>query len=402
MKKLLCVLGFAAVLSMTAAPAVAATQWNFAASLRFATWWTDLDGGKNKISDMQGGGARLNRDATLEFLQQRNSRIKMLMKSDNLEGYIEMGWNTATGAVTPRDYFGTYRFNDSFSITFGQHLQLFDTPGLSSQVWGNDLNMHGIGVSWNPSDPKMFFTYRGFQFGLSTPYHTEGRLSGNISSAATTAYTADKDTYMPQLQFAYEYKADAWRVKVGGGFQTYRIKHLTDATNTVLVKSKNVNSWLLMADGNINFGPLYLAGTASVGQNWAEACWNTRKGGLGNEYANNKRMDTFGIAIKDNKIKNTTSVMGAVVVGYRLTEALRFEAGFGYRYDENDAWERDSHMWTTYIQAAYTVTPGFRIIPEIGYVDLGDTVGSRSRASKVKGSDNGHVWYAGAKWQMDF
>lgn len=402
MKKLLCVLGFAAIVSLLATPAIAATEWNFGASLRFATWWTELDGGKNKIADMQSGGAKMNNDATLEFLQQRNSRIKMLMKSDKLEGYIELGYNVSTSAVTTRDFFGTYRFTDSFSVTMGQHLQLFDTPNLSSQAWGNDLNMHSIGVSWNPSDPKIFFTYKGFQFGFSTPYHTEGKLSGNISSTST-AYTADKDTYMPQLQFAYQYSLDTWRVKIGGGFQTYKIKDLkaTGSTNS-LIKNKNVNSWLLMADSSINFGPLYLAGTASVGQNWSEACWNTRKGGLGNEYANNKRMDTFGIALKDNKLKNTTSVMGAVIVGYRLTEALRLEAGFGYRYDDNDAWDKNSHMWTTYIQAAYTVTPGFRIIPEIGYVDLGDTVGSRNSATRVKGSDNGYVWYAGAKWQMDF
>lgn len=398
MKKLLCILGFSAVLFMTAAPVMAATEWNFAASLRFATWWTDIDGGKEKINDLEGGGAKLNKDATLEFLQQRNSRIKMLMKSDNLEGYIEMGWNTATGTVTPRDYFGTYRFTDEFSITMGQHLQLFDTTGFSNQAWGNDLNMHGIGVSWNPSDPKMFFTFRGFQFGLSIPYHTEGKLSGATSSTGT--YSADKDTFMPQLQFAYQYRADTWRIKVGGGFQNYKMKNFTHAaTNNLLFKSKNVNSWLLMFDGNINLGPLYLAATASVGQNWAEACWNTRKGGLANEYTNNKRLDTFGVALKGDKLKNTTSVMGAVVVGYNITEVLRLEGGFGYRYDENDAWDKNSHMWTTYIQAAYTVAPGFRIIPEIGYVDLGDTVGTRgARDSK----DNGYIWYAGAKWQMDF
>lgn len=398
MKRFLCILGFLAVFTMAAGPAMAATEWNFGASLRFATWWTELDAGKGKIGDMQSGGAQLGNDGKLEFLQQRNSRIKMFMKSDRLEGYIEMGWNVDSAAVTPRDYFGTYRFTDSFSITFGQHLQLFDTPGLSSQVWCNDLNMHGIGVSWNPSDPKLFFTYKGFQFGLSTPYHTEGKLSSSVISSG--AYTADKDTYMPQLQFAYQHAGEDWRVKVGGGFQTYQIKHLRAAGGSAdILKSKSVNSWLLMADGNINFGPLYLAGTASVGQNWAEACWNTRKGGLDNAYANNKRMDTFGIALRGDKLKDTTSLMGAVIVGYRLTEDLRFEAGFGYRYDENDAWDKNSHMWTTYIQAAYTVAKGFRIIPEVGFVDLGKTVGVRGANNSI---DNGYVWYAGAKWQMDF
>lgn len=398
MKRFLCILGFVAVVTMAAGSALAATEWNFGASLRFATWWTALDAGKGQISDMQSGGAKLSNDASLEFLQQRNSRIKMFMKSDRMEGYIEMGWNVDSSTVTPREYRGTFKFNDSFSITIGQTHSLFNTIGFSNQSWANDVNMRGVGVAWNAPDNRITLKYQGFQFSLSTPYHTEGKFSGTISS--TTAYTADKDTYIPQLQFGYMHSGEDWRLKVVGAFQTYELKHLRAAgSSTDIFKNKNVNSWMLMADGNLNFGPLYLAATASVGQNWSEARWNSSKGGLANDYANNKRLNTFAVALKGNKLKDTSSLMGAVIVGYRLTEALRLEAGFGYRYDENDAWDKNSHMWLTYIQASYTVAKGFRIVPEMGLLDLGKTVGTRG-ANDAR--DNGYVWYVGAKWQMDF
>lgn len=109
-------------------------------------------------------------------------------------------------------------------------------------------------------------------------------------------------------------------------------------------------------------------------------------------------MGTFGYTIDGTKIKNTTSAMGAIIAGYRLTEALRFEAGVGYRYDDNSVWDKDSSILNVYIQAAYTVAPGFTITPEIGYIDLFKTVGS----STTKSVDAGYIWYAGAKWQMDF
>ena len=94
------------------------------------------------------------------------------------------------------------------------------------------------------------------------------------------------------------------------------------------------------------------------------------------------------------KLKNTTSAMASIVAAYQLTEALRFEAGLGYRYDDNKIYEKSSTIWNTYIQAAYTVAPGFEIVPEIGYIDRGDNIISKD--------NEGYLWYAGAQWNMYF
>lgn len=412
MKKLLLALAATAAVAMLAMPALAATQWNFGASLRFSTFWTQVDYGRVHGPDIQGGGATVGSDHDFDWGTQSNSRIKMFMKSDSLEGFIEMGWNFDENKVTTREYWGRWRFNDMGNIQIGQIHQLFNTIGLSNQVWSDDMNMHSIGVSWNPPTPKIVLNYGNFAFALNKPYSmsNSGLWNTVIENSGGTAemplVRGDIDTYFPQLQASYNYQADTWRVKLAGAYQYTRVKKFQVYDNTAGVdaygpnRTKNLHSWLVSLDGNINFGPLYLAGAASAGQNWADAQWNTSRGGLAADYSRNKTVAMSSINLDNGKLKDTTSAMGAIIAGYRLTESLRFELGGGYRYDDNSAWDKSSHMWNVYLQAAYTVAPGFNITPEIGYVNLGKGIALDS--ADTSGRRAGYIWYAGAKWQMDF
>lgn len=382
MKKIILGLAAAAVIAMVAVPAMAATQWNFGASLRYETFWTQANAGDGSINDLQGGGQTLDSDGRLSWGTQGNSRIKMMMKSDSLEGFIEFGYNFDSNTVTTREYWGKYKFNDMAYIQIGQSHQLFNIPGFSNQVWGGDMNMVSMGVSFNPPTPKIILGYGSFAFALAQPYENDW---------LKTAVGADVDTYIPQIQASYQYKADTWDVKLAGAFQTYKLNKLA-GTNT----NKNINSWLADIKGAVYFGPLYLKGSASVGQNWTAAQWNTSRGGLNNTYAQTKALGNMNYTVNANgNIENTTSAMAAVIAGYRLTEALKFEAGVGYRYDDNDMWHKSSNMWNVYLQAQYTVAPGFMITPEIGYIDLGKT-------NFFNNDDAGYIWYAGAQWRMDF
>lgn len=414
MKKIILAMAAAAVITMVAAPAMAATEWNFGASIRFQTFYTDLDYGKGKGADLEGGGARVNSDGKLDWSTQGNSRLKFFMRSDKLQGYAELGYNFNSNSVTTRELWGKYNFGQGWAVTIGQAHQLFNIPAFSNQVWGSDLNMVGTGVSFRPPTPKIILSYGGFAFALSEPHRnnldsfTETIVDPVTSNITVNGYGADIDTYVPQAQASYTYAADTWGIKIAGAFQTQRMKNLQsysydDATSTFTYgnrKNKTINSWLVDIKGNVDFGPLYVKATASVGQNWANADWNTSRGGLGNSWANQKSLDNYRFQFgNNNKIKNTTSAMGAIILGYRLTEALKFEAGAGYRYDDNNNWDSNSDMWNFYLQAAYTVTPGFTITPEIGYIDLGRAYTPRNTD---KGAYAGALWYAGAKWQFDF
>lgn len=394
MKKLITTLAAAAVVGLLAAPAMAATEWKFGASLRYETFWNQVDYGKRKDVDLQAGGTSLNSDGKLAWGTRSNSRIKMNMKSDHLEGYVEFGWDYDNNAVTTREYWGRYKFNDKASITIGQQAQLFNTGGLSSQVWGGDLALHGLGTSWRLATPKITFAYGNFAFALAQPYQGAHRAIAGVPAGATF----DRDIYLPALQASYSYKADTWRMKLAGAYLWQKADSIKTAGG-VSMGSENLHSWLISLDGNLYFGPLSFGAAASVGQNWADAEWNT-KSSIAADYTRGKALSTFGAHYYNNDLESTTSVMGALIVKYRLTEALALEAGGSYRHDDNKAFKTDSNIFVLYLQAAYTVAPGFSITPEIGYIDWGKTVGTK--ATGTKGVDAGYTWYAGAKWQMDF
>lgn len=390
MKRIWLLLCLGLVTFSLAGNALAATDWKFGASLRFATFWTEQYAGKSRMNDLEGGNSSLESDGLLTWSQQGNSRLRFTMKSDSLDGYIELGYNTANSVVTTRYYWGRYKFNDNLAITIGQADQLFSSDKISSQVWDADWAMVGLGTSKRSGTPKIILTAGGFDFALSQP---EIRTKLPASSIVGGTTTADRDTYMPQIQASYQYKGDSFKIKAAGAFQNIKYNKIDNGTDAF---SKNINSWLFGLDGNVNFGPLYLAGAFATGQNWVDANWNRS---LSN-YAGTKSMSNMTGQWDGNNYKSTTSFMFGLVAGYRLTEALRLEAGAGYRHDENDTWKTDSNMWNIYLQASYTITPGFRITPEIGYIDLGKTFGSK--ATDTKGIDAGYIWYAGTQWRMDF
>lgn len=340
---------------------------------------------------MQQGGANVNNDGLLSWGTQANSTIEMFMRSDNLEGYIEMEYDVDGNTVTTSQYWGRYRFGNGFSVTIGQQHQLF-SQFISNQAWGDDLNMNSIGTAYAAPTPKITLGYGGFSLALSKP-----------DTASFENRYWNIDTYLPQLQAAYEYSADTWRVKLAGAYQYTKLNKRDQAYYPGQRINENLHSWLLAADGDINFGPLYLALAAAVGQNWSDAGWNDERSGLDGLWSNNElywrgRSLAYTNASGRVKLEDTTSFMLSAVAAYRLTEALRLEAGAGYRYDDNDMHNDSYKVWNVYLQAAYTVAPGFTVTPEIGYIDFG-------RYSEFKGNksrDFGYLWYAGAKWQMDF
>lgn len=183
-------------------------------------------------------------------------------------------------------------------------------------------------------------------------------------------------------------------MKIGAAYQHPKWNKIAALSNS---KNKNVNSWLVTVDGDVAFGPLLLAASVTAGQNWDNAGMMNSE--FGNAYGESHPMTYRTIAsgqfdATTGKWKNTTSLMASIVAGYQLTEALRFEAGAGYRYDDNKAFTKESNLWSLYLQAAYTVAPGFQIVPEIGYID-------RCKDPRT-GEDDGYLWYAGAQWRMFF
>ncbi len=80
--------------------------------------------------------------------------------------------------------------------------------------------------------------------------------------------------------------------------------------------------------------------------------------------------------------------------GYKLSDMLTFEAGYGYlqhELDQKGARKDDNQAY--YLQAAISLAKGVVIVPEIGVIDYMKDAG---------GNDEGKLTYFGAKWQIDF
>lgn len=319
----------------------------------------------------------------------------MYLRSDVLEAFIDVGYSEKANKMTTREYWGRYHFNDKAFITIGQQRQLF-SQYISNQVWDGDLGMGAIGLAYQSARPKITVGYGGFSFALSNPYN--GRAQVNAAAGAPDGLgTKNINVYLPQLQSSYEYRADVWRIKFAGAYQHLRLQKITNAAGDTT--NKTVHSWLLAAEADLTYGSFYLAIAGTLGQNWSDAGWNDENSNIGSNWNGDYFIRTAGIQWRAKvngayEFKNTDSGMVALVSAYQLTESLRFEAGAGYRYDDNGYFKKTSRIWNVYLQAAYMVAAGLTVTPEVGYLDFGKNAKS--------GQNQGRLWYLGAKWQMDF
>jgi len=143
-----------------------------------------------------------------------------------------------------------------------------------------------------------------------------------------------------------------------------------------------VDSYVIGGDAAVTFGPAYIKAAISYGQNIGNAGWAGASGVLvGN--ANNANM------------KDTDTLQADLIAGFKFTDMVTFEAGFGYvdnSYDANGY--SDNSPWEVYGQAVIALAPGVWVIPEIGYRDNDET--------PTTGRDAGSRMYVNAKWQIDF
>jgi hypothetical protein len=170
-----------------------------------------------------------------------------------------------------------------------------------------------------------------------------------------------------------------------GGYQYYSIADVESLKNPGDTNDIGVDSYIIGGDAGFNFGPGYVKGSVSYGQNWANAAWNLD---------GNHNQGSPAVWDGDDDIKDTTSWMAALVAGLKVSDMLSFEAGFGYREDDPDVNGADkSKPWAVYGQAVIALAPGVYVIPEIGYFDGDQT---------FAGDDATTTFYAGGKWQINF
>ncbi|MGD9058644.1 MAG: hypothetical protein PVF38_21055, partial [Desulfobacterales bacterium] len=397
MKKIILVI---AAVALLASPAMA-VDWNFYGSARMATFYESRDFGDSAASDLTGEGVlgdNGDEDANVSWELQGNSRLGATVKAENVGGRFEFGISSDGGGgnVSSRRIFGTWDFGAA-TLKVGKDY----TPVkqfISGQAYDGDLGLLGIGTAYGSRRAQIGLSFGGFEVALIEP---DGKLLGNMSTARTEDVTfilatngvdvgitvgienedytgGDVDEIIPKIEAAWGMSFDTWNFKINGGVNYYEIEDVTNDNGNE--KDVDVVAWTIGADAGFNFGPAYVRGAINYAQNPKEGGWHISQ--------NAANFDG------DDDVDDVDMIMGALVAGFKFTDQLTFEGGYGYRQDDPDGAGRDDdQQHSFYVQAVVSLAPGVWLIPEVGYYDYEDDTAK---------NDEGDFLYLGAKWQIDF
>jgi hypothetical protein len=369
MKKLIVILAVIAMVGAFTATTMAA-EWNFYGSARMGTFYVQDDPGRPGSTSSD----------NLNWDLQGNSRIGANVKfNDQIGGRFEYG-----STPSLRLLYGTYNF-DGGQILIGQTY----APSVSfysDSVYDADGDLLGVGQFYRGRVPMIQLKMGSFKVALIKP-NVSSSIIGQVApvAPATEAFgtiTGTTELSFPQIEVAYAYKTDQWFMDVFAGYQTYDLKRDEDVYNSAFDDS--IDSWVAGIGGGMNFGAMYLKAGIHISQNQGNY-------GAYNPAANNM----FDEAVYDgSKMIDNDGFGYLIVLGYKVSDSVNLEAGYGSETNELDfSGSNDDETVQYYGNMTYTITPGFFIVPEIGFID---------RKDDVEGVDDGDIFYAGLKWQINF
>jgi hypothetical protein len=381
MKKLTILIAAIALVCFSV-PAMA-VDWSFYGNARMATFWESRDFGDGLNAAGTDDG-----DQGLIWDLHTNSRLGANIKAESIKAQVELAVKSAGGGgdVSSRRIYGVWDFGAG-KLKIGKDY----TPVsqfISGQVYDGDLGLLGIGTAYGNREAQIALSFGAFDIAL---VHNRTGLIEGMDSFAGFTFLGDNDSIVPKLELGWGMSFDTWNFKLMGGAQYYSIEDVTSETDRGDTNDIDVTSYIIGGDVGWNFGPGYVKGAVSYGQNTGNAGWSIPSGVNG-------RSGTYqgGLAMwdGDDDSNDTYTAMAAIAGGMKVSDMLSFEAGFGYRKDQTDSgFQRDTAPWAVYVQSVVALAPGVYIIPEVGYYDLDNNVAS---------DDAGSLFYLGAKWQINF
>ena len=399
------------MVAITAVFAVSATanDWNLYGSARMATFYTSQDLGKDlelvspntfiAVDDRNSANQSTVKD--LNWNLQTNSRIGATVTGDRLDARFEFSVTSdgAGGNVGTRRLYAIWKFTEGWGLKVGKDYTPI-TFFLSNQVFDNDSNLQFLGEAYGARRGQLA---------------VEGQLGPGMLKVALIDQTTDTlntpdgvvEKLLPKFETSYEFKfSDAMSAHAFGGYQTYSVKYPGTFGGT---SDFSVDSWVVGAGADLNFGPFFVKPQVSYYQNGAAAGW------LQNNYLPfstsgfvsqiNSVYGTDLQVVGSNNVLDAKNLMAMLAVGFKPTESLGFEAGVGYVGYETDSYQGvkiKNNYLEYYLQAVFTLAKGVYIIPEIGYRDFGTQDVDKPFDIVAPDVDLGSLFYAGAKWQIDF
>ncbi|MCG8687494.1 MAG: porin [Desulfobacterales bacterium] len=324
----------ALIAALSMAASVQAAEWNFYGNARVETFYTDVD-------DNAGSSSK-----NLVHQLQSNGRIgAKITVNDDLKARFEYG---SKGDINLRQLWGEWNFGAGKLLVGQTYTPIYTV--YSHTVYDSGRALEGYGSISSSREPMIRLTFGGFQI------------------AAVEQGSTGDESKLPTIEAAYKFNFDSGELKLVGGYQTYEENDL------------DVDSYVLGLGGKVKFGAAYLAGTFFIGDNLGDYGFKTSP-----DY----EADTTGANVVDAEGFGYT-----LVAGYKMSDMVTFEAGYGYIEAEPDTTgseEDDASQY--YLQAKITLAPGVFIVPEVGMVDEGQD---------STGAEEEETTYFGAKWQINF
>ena len=406
---------FALVVAITAVFAVSAmaNEWNLYGSARMATFYTNRDYGDlfNTATDLSGNDKFGNGDySATQWALQGNSRVGATVKGDMLEGRFEYG--TGGGVANIRRLYGVWHFTEGWGLKVGQDYTPI-TFFLSGQVFDSDAGLLQVGNAYGSRRGQV--AVEGnlgpgmFKFAAITQNLANITFTSTGTGPGGTDVTLDTQTqsYWPKLETSYEMKfGDNISAHAFGGYQS--LKYYTNNPDTGADNSKTINSYMFGLGADLNFGPMFVKPQASYYYNGQSAGWlglasanAASYSGYGSTNAAFDDLNDFTPVVINGNVDNIKSYMAMLALGFSPTEALTLEGGVGWLYQKSDgdqSIDKNTYM-EYYLQAVWKLAAGVYLIPEVGYRDFGDLEFSNPNTND---KNIGSLFYAGAKWQINF
>jgi len=400
MKKLT-VIALAVALAAFFAVTASANEWNLYGSARMATFYTsqDLSDG-NAVAGATVGTDQFGRDSVenLNWELQGNSRVGATVKGDMIDARFEFGVTSEGGGgnVGTRRLYAVWKFADDWGLKVGKDYTPM-TFFLSGQVFDTDNGLLQVGNAYGARRGQIALEGMGLKVALISP--TAGTLTRALPAGVTVQQTTE--TYIPKIEASYQFKmSDAMSFHAFGGYQAFTLYQATTttATGATLTADDDVSSYMVGLGADLNFGPFFVKPQASWYRNGAAAGWLNANLGLGGPQLNGRSISQLPVLDVTGGLVDVDSLMAMLAIGFSPAEMLRLEAGAGYLYNDYDNGSENTYL-EYYLQAVVTLAKGVYIVPEVGFRDFGDF---ETNNPLIPNINLGDLWYAGAKWQIDF
>jgi hypothetical protein len=379
MRKLVGILAAAALLFAFTVPAMAQSEWSFYGSARFWAAWNTYDKETPAGLLSYSPGITGFDDEELTWQLQDNSRVGANVKAGDVGGRFEYGNNTGGNfeSIRLRLLYGTWNFGPGTFLVGQDYTPLFYPISDQCGLIGGDCGLIFWGTVYTGRVPQLKLSMGGFQVALLN----YGTLSNPLTGYAFT----DEDATLPKIEASYTFSVGPVGLHFGAGYKTY------DAVGSdgVTEKDYSVDSYLIEGAAKMAFGPFYVNVQLAYGQN---------PGNYGLTQDNLLKSAVY-IPVGDS-VEDATSLWGALVLGFKVSDMLKLEGGYGYVGNELDivsgiTTEQTTQAW--YIQAAISPVKNVFLIPEMGMVDYGDL-----EVTGLPDTDIGGGFYFGVKCQINF